>query len=53
MCTVGGVSKGNSVEKLLSGQDIVDCHAPLGSYSGRDPGGMLISPNPVPVEAGV
>jgi hypothetical protein len=53
MGTVGGVSKGNPVETLFSGQDVVDCHVPLGSYSVQDPGGMQITPNPVSVDVGV
>ena len=40
MGTVGGDSKGNPVETLFSGQDVVDWHVPLGSYSVRDLGGM-------------
>ena len=53
MGTVGGVSKCNPVETLFSGQNVVDCHVPLGSYSVRDTGGMQIAPNPVPVYVGV
>ena len=44
MGTVGSVNKGNPVEKLFSGQDVVDCYVPLGSYSVRDPGGMQTAP---------
>jgi hypothetical protein len=43
MGTVGGVSKCNPVEMLLSGQDVVDCHVP---------GAMQIAPNLVPVDGG-
>ena len=53
MGTAGGVKKDNPVETLVSGQDVADCHVPLGSYSVRDTGGTQIVPNAVPVDVGV